>query len=249
MGGHRPAAQGGPSEGASASGGDSSSASRKRKAENTDREKEVKAKGARVAEDFDPAFTIEVYWQNPLQQRHLDDFYKKLWGSLIGKDESDCGPEEIVLRAGRIRLLVSDLSVIPYYKRVISSLTPNGGKAGDWKPYGPSDPKPFKNFVTHVGPRAIVADNLSNFGGLIRRQNKSIPKDEYFEAVSCFPRPGGKPGFVVRVRVGLGALPALEALGRRLRYELAIITLIEEKGVTGGSAGSDPQGSQDEAQQ
>ena len=113
----------------------------------------------------------------------------------------------------------------------------------------PSDPKPFKNFVTHVGPRAIVADNLSNFGGLIRRHNKSIPKDEYFEAVSCFPRPGGKPGFVVRVRVGLGVLPALEALGRRLRHELAIITLIEEKGVTGGSAGSDPQGSQDEAQQ
>ena len=191
-----------------------------------------------------------MYGKDPLNPDNLNEFYAEFMDNLAIPKGLGSHPEEIVLRGGRIRVTITDPKGIDFYKGHILSLAPPGGKAGDWTPYGPNDELPYRNFVAHVGPRSRVAVNLGSFGRMIRNFNESLPGDEFLEAVSCF-RASTNPGFIVRVRAGVGILPALEALGYNLRYECGTVRLIPDKdGLSGAAeAGGEPLNPQDEAQQ
>lgn len=139
------------------------------------------------------------------------------WSALQRRgDEFPNVDADARLHHGRIRMVVHNTDHIAPIKTIIASLTPPGGKKGEWKAFGPDDELPFTTFIVHLKRLGMLEHDLNFFGEHLRYRYSDL-RGGYLEAVDAFPRGDGR-GFIVRVRVGNDVLPVLEAMNFTARY-------------------------------
>lgn len=195
--------------------GNNSSCSQKRKTEEEPRNSKRGAGSNQITPD--PKKTILVFAPDGFDLDSLEIFSMFFWSALQRRgDEFPNVDADARLHHGRIRMVVHNTDHIAPIKTIIASLTPPGGKKGEWKAFGPDDELPFTTFIVHLKRLGMLEHDLNFFGEHLRYRYSDL-RGGYLEAVDAFPRGDGR-GFIVRVRVGNDVLPVLEAMNFTARY-------------------------------